>query len=143
MFLDELEPDQKSVFLGIAKRMALSDWNISVEEEEAITRIREEVGGWVSAKVGDLVGNDGLVRIVDPSHRVLFLFELHLFAMADLKIDKGELYVLDDIARELEIPEQSVAAVRELIATENLSVRTSPPQETRAAVRRALREIGG
>lgn len=108
MFLKELNESQQKMFMALAKRMVLADWQLEDHEKDAIERVESELGHSLDVDPKDLMSNDNLSILDTARVKRLVLYELLVLAQADLKIDASERHVFDDLADELRVSQQDM-----------------------------------
>ncbi|NMM44314.1 hypothetical protein HH303_07480 [Rhodospirillaceae bacterium KN72] len=116
MFLNELTDPQKKMFMALAKRMVLADWQLEEHEKTAIARVEAELGQSLDVDPQDLMSNDNLTVLDTDRARRIVYYELLVLAHADLKIDASERHVFDDLAVELKISQQIMNQLETLSA---------------------------
>lgn len=141
MFLNELSEPQKKMFMALAKRMVLADWQMEQHEHDAIERVEAELGHPLKVETQDLMSNDNLQSLdTDRAKRIVY-YELLVLAHADLKIDSSERHVFDDLADEMKI-HQTITAKLEALAVDGFAIASvgGADDAHRAAVTAVLEE---
>lgn len=114
MFLRELTHDQRRLFMALAKRLVLADWQLEPHEQAAIDRVESELGESFTVDARDLLSNDNLSLLDTPKARRIVLYELLVLAQADLTIDKSERHIFTDLSDELKVDTKTMETLEAL-----------------------------
>lgn len=99
MFLQDLHPADKDVFLGLAHKMILADEKLAAEEAAMLGDIVLEMGGESNAAVTDRVVEELCTDVTDPRTQAIMLLELASLAHVDGEYAHEERELLHAIAR--------------------------------------------
>lgn len=108
MFLDRLNDTQKGSFLALATRLVMADGEITDEEAALLEKLKQEMGGNVTAPPEEVFGNINLAAFEGHTTQAIVLFELLSLAFSDEKLHINEQEVLDGIEDNFDIPAEEI-----------------------------------
>jgi len=108
MFLEELNPRQKSSFLALATRVILADGDVAPEEDVILNRLKKSLGSGIVAPPEEVFGVTNTAVFPSRRSRRITFLELLVLAYADEKVHPDESTVLTEISGALEIEEKAI-----------------------------------
>lgn len=109
MFLNLLNDDQKSTFLGIALKLVRADGRIVDEEFSLMSAVQTELGWDVQPDAWTLDHVEALEKFNEPRTRMVVMMELYLLAVCDGALPPEELEIFDVLARAFEMDDETQA----------------------------------
>ncbi|CCQ73724.1 hypothetical protein [Magnetospira sp. QH-2] len=97
MFLNILNPQQKSVFLALAMKLCQADGKIVAEEHSLLGAIQSEIGWDVVPDLATAQGNFRLDVFDSMKARTVLLLEISLVAVCDGQVPPEEQAILSQI----------------------------------------------
>lgn len=113
MFLDMLNQAQRDAFIILAGRLAVSDGEDSVEELEALTALKHEMGISREVNMDEILAEIDVRAFDTHKSRVIASLELLRLAYADEYVHEAEIAEVRNVCEAMGFPEEWLTTMGE------------------------------